>query len=690
MIQDKTIGFQTQYAQATIVDTSDNLCGVSVPVGVISHIFTFLTEDSKKLLNLRSVCSRFKAIIETDGNCKRFFKMSTFRDPLFQSSSKISNYLSKFLLYLTPLLISKAGVDKLITRPSFKDRFAITILNVFLQKVLKTLPISPDKKALIEKINDLKTHLYISIESQPYSTSFELREKQNQENCNPLLTLFIKFEVDPTAVNRQTDQSLLEEATALQNAEGTRIILKALKNKGITEEELIKKLNTQNAYGETALHYLANVVDMPYFNRNKTEETLKLLLDHGADLHVKNRRGNTPLRYFQNSAELKKILKNIYPNYETKKNQKSSSPIEKLYTAIKQGDLDKVKELLENDKTLIDYQDRKRGKTPLMHALDRGDLEIVELLLSYDFDITYLDNDGYSVFHYCVDCNLKVEAKVDILKKLIQYAESSGYTDMIAKAVNEDGPNSLSMAIEYNGDSLELVKELLPYYCDEINERPYLSMAISMGQVEVARLLLEVGAKTDFQQCYDGWLPWYWAVFRGNLEIIKLLLEFSTDLHEINAEDENGMTILHLATRDLHLEMMELLLSQEKIDLEIQDNRGHTPLDIAIESGYYEGIKLLIHSGAQIKLAETSKILSVEGPHFDKLRHYLLYVFIKNKDLNSLQLLLNSPFDLQLTTINEKFGKSPIMYAKEIDPKLVQMIYRLTLNKSNKSGNYSN
>ncbi|SPJ31972.1 unnamed protein product [Candidatus Protochlamydia amoebophila UWE25] len=60
------------------------------------------------------------------------------------------------------------------------------------------------------------------------------------------------------------------------------------------------------------------------------------------------------------------------------------------------------------------------------------------------------------------------------------------------------------------------------------------------------------------------------------------------------------------------------------------------------------------------------------------------------RDLDSIQLLINCPLDLQLTATYEKFGKSPIMYAKEIDLKIVQMIYRLTLNKSNRNGNYSN
>ncbi|KIC71109.1 F-box-like domain-containing protein [Candidatus Protochlamydia amoebophila] len=323
MIQNETIGFQAQYAQATIIDTSDNLCGVSVPVEIVSHIFTFLTESSKNLLHLRLVCSRFKAIIETDGNCKRFFKMSAFRDPLFQNSSKVPNYLSKFLLHLTPHLTSEAGVNKLLVSPSFEDRFAITILNLFLRKVLKN-PVNPaDKQALLEKISHLKTRLYISIESHPHSTSFELQEKQNHENCNPLLKLFIKLGVDPTAVNSQTNIFLLGEAAALQNAEGIKIILKALKKNGVTGEKRIKKLNTQNIWGETALHYLAKSVDMPYFNRNKAEEILRLLLQKGSDLYVKDCDGTTALRNFQTSKGFKRILKNIFPDYETQKNLKN-------------------------------------------------------------------------------------------------------------------------------------------------------------------------------------------------------------------------------------------------------------------------------------------------------------------------------------------------------------------------------
>ncbi|WP_042282331.1 ankyrin repeat domain-containing protein [Candidatus Protochlamydia sp. R18] len=691
---DQPIVLQSQNISAATTDISHNLCIVSLPAEIIDIIFTCLAknsnllDNSRDLLHLRATCWCFKDSIEKSGNFKRFFKMSILRDPASQKDLTISNYLSKFLLHLVPHLTSEVGINKLLVRPSFKDHFAVTIFNLFLQKVLNKSVRSADEQSLIKKINQLKTQLHISIESNPPSTSFEVQEMRNIEYCNPLLELFIELGVDPTAVNRQTYQSLLGEAAALQNDKAISIILENFKNKGVTGEKLTKKLNTQNAQGETALHYLAKSADMPYFNRKKTEDTLKLLLDHGADLHIKNYDGDAPLRNFQTSAGLKQVFNNLTSNYKqffynppldykTKKNSKETSTKrfrldEKLHAAINQSDQDQVKELLKSYENLINYRDSKRGMTPLMHALDCGDLEIVKLILSYGADITLLDDDGCSVIHHCITSGgLKAKAKVDILKDLIQRAEISNCTDMIAKVVDEDGSNSLNMAIEYNSYPLKLVKLLLPYYRDKINEKIYLSMAASIAafkdQFEVANLLVEEGAEINPQKLYDGQSLLFWAVCRGNVEMTKLLLGFNTNPHELNAKNENGMTILHVAIENQHLEMMKLLLSQGKIDLEIQDVQGHTPLHIAVESGYYEGAKLLTQRGAQIKLTETSKILNEKGSDFDKLRHYLLYVFIKNKDKFSLKLLLNSPFDLHLREINEEFGKSPLIYAGEIN-----------------------
>ncbi|WP_075884025.1 ankyrin repeat domain-containing F-box protein [Candidatus Protochlamydia sp. W-9] len=711
MIQSKPIGFQAQNNLAEASDISDNPFEVSVPVEIVAHIFTFLTENSKNLLNLRSVCSRFKAIIETEGNCKRFFKMSTSKDPLFQNSSKISNYLSKFLLHLTPCLTSREGVYKLLISPSFKDRFAITILNIFLQKVLRN-PISPtDKQALLEKVDHLKTHLYISIISPLSSPSFELQEKQNQEIINPLLKLFIKLGVDPTVINRQGFRSLFKEALDLQNTEGMRIILKALKNQGVTEEELPKKLNendNKNYLEIVAYFFIRNAVSKPYYNRNKVKEASKLLFQCGADLSFVQNKFNSSLRemYFTDSRseiEIKKILKQIFSN--TEENLKNlSNQSEKLHAAIKDGNKGEIEKFLQDDKNLINHPDTRQEMTPLMHALYCGDLEIVKFILSYNPDITLLDKIRYSVFHHCVSGGLEAEAKIDILKNLIQRAESIECQDMIAKAVSRVRPTPFDLAIISNRFCLEIVKLLLPYCLEDINQKPYLHKAIGADKIEVVRLLLKAGAKINSHQPdHDITNTLSYAVFKGNVEITKLLLKFDTDSREINAKYKTysphkrnmynhpyKMPPLCVATKNLNLEMMKLLLSQEKIDLHIQDDQDHTPLDIAMESGYHEGAKLLIQRGAQTKLSETTKILSAEGPHFDKLRQHLLYVFIENKDLDSLQLLLNSPFDLQLTTINKDFGKSPIMYAKEIDPKIVQMIHRIICNKSNRSGNYSN
>ncbi|WP_226988492.1 ankyrin repeat domain-containing protein [Candidatus Protochlamydia sp. R18] len=516
-------------------------------------------------------------------------------------------------------------------------------------------------------------------------TDEELIKKLNTQNAKG-----INIILEALKNKKITDEELIKKLNA-QNVKGINIILKAFKNKKVVNKELAKKLNTQDTWGETVLHHLAMSDDMPYFNQNKMEETLRLLLDHGADLYVKNWSGMTALRYFQTVKEFKKILKNISPDYEIqKKSEKPSSQSNELHAAIKQGNKDKIKELLEKDKQLVDYQGFC-GITPLIRALNCGDLEIIKLILSYNPNF-YETGDDYTIFDYCVTSRrLKTKAKANILKELIRSASRIWYNGIpLSRGEKRGYYTLLSRAIIDNSDPLELVQVLLPYYRDEINEKPYLSMAAYENQIEVVRLLIEEGAEINSEQLYLGHSPLYWAVFNRNVEMTRLLLEFDKDSHEMNANHEDGRIILHVATTNMHLEMMEFLLSQEGINLHAQDKQGHTPLDIAIESEYYEGIKLLIERGAQIKLTETSKILSEERPHFDKLRQYLLYVFIKNKDLDSLQLLFNSPFDLQLTTIDEEFGKSPIMYAKEIDPKIVQMIYKLILNKSNKSGNYSN
>jgi ankyrin repeat protein len=66
-----------------------------------------------------------------------------------------------------------------------------------------------------------------------------------------------------------------------------------------------------------------------------------------------------------------------------------------------------------------------------------------------------------------------------------------------------------------------------------------LNSAASNGHVEVAKLLLEMGADVE-KVDQNGWTPLYSATYNGHAKVVKLLL----DIGKVNVEskDEHGRT----------------------------------------------------------------------------------------------------------------------------------------------------
>ncbi len=71
-----------------------------------------------------------------------------------------------------------------------------------------------------------------------------------------------------------------------------------------------------------------------------------------------------------------------------------------------------------------------------------------------------------------------------------------------------------------------------------------LDEAIRRNDVQEARRLLQAGADVNFQHLYSLWRPIYPAVMRGNLEIIKLLIEHGA---QVNVLDAMGCSPLSFA-----------------------------------------------------------------------------------------------------------------------------------------------
>lgn len=78
-----------------------------------------------------------------------------------------------------------------------------------------------------------------------------------------------------------------------------------------------------------------------------------------------------------------------------------------------------------------------------------------------------------------------------------------------------------------------------------------------------------------------------------NLESVKLL-------KDIEEENDDGETPLHLCSRDGNLEVVKFLL-EKGVDIASKNNYGETPLHLSSENGKLEVVKFLLEKGADIE-----------------------------------------------------------------------------------------
>ncbi len=77
------------------------------------------------------------------------------------------------------------------------------------------------------------------------------------------------------------------------------------------------------------------------------------------------------------------------------------------------------------------------------------------------------------------------------------------------------------------------------------------------------------------RKCANGYTALHYAAFRGNLEIIKILIENGAD-H--TAKNTRGLNILHIAAQGDQPEVLIYFKEKYGMDINETDNNGSTPL----------------------------------------------------------------------------------------------------------------
>jgi ankyrin repeat protein len=112
-------------------------------------------------------------------------------------------------------------------------------------------------------------------------------------------------------------------------------------------------------------------------------------------------------------------------------------------------------------------------------------------------------------------------------------------------------------------------------------------------QPNVARLLVEHGADPNSCHPMFRFHPLYVALEKGQLDLSQLLLKHGANP---NARDYDGETLLHVSSRHSEPKVARGLL-ELGADVNVRDNRGHTPLQRVM--GNEQLVQLLLQHGAK-------------------------------------------------------------------------------------------
>jgi len=174
--------------------------------------------------------------------------------------------------------------------------------------------------------------------------------------------------------------------------------------------------------------------------------------------------------------------------------------------------------------------------------------------------------------------------------------------------------NKKDVFLEY-GDVFEKYKNDA-----DINGMTPMHFAVQKGNLEIVKILLKFGVNVNILDDF-GKTPLRIAIQKGYLEIIKILLDAKasldnlpnlfvfTDLDvikfilrtkkiDVNFKYPVGETLLHCAAKEGYLEMMDILLVELGADINAKSIWGDTPLDWAFMNNKIDAIKFLLSKGA--------------------------------------------------------------------------------------------
>ncbi len=289
-------------------------------------------------------------------------------------------------------------------------------------------------------------------------------------------------------------------------------------------------LNELSESGSAPLHFAVS--------RNRVE-IVALLLDADADPDVEDSSQGTPLQLAiaGNKTEIIDLLLEADAFVEA-----PSIPLQPL---VWEGDMLGVK-LHIYAGTDIDQED-EFGNYPLLLAVEKGFLEIVDLFITHEINLYVEDPHGFN---------------------------------SVILAAEQNHPEVLQLLLDSGAD----------INVEDKAERTALDWAIIMQSTEAEEILRENDAPTGAEKSFIA------AIQTNNAEAVRALLDKGAD---VNEPAYTSKTPLHYASHSRNMEILKVILSKGA-DVEARTEQGFTPLGYAVGLNHPDNCRALLEAGADV------------------------------------------------------------------------------------------
>lgn len=261
-----------------------------------------------------------------------------------------------------------------------------------------------------------------------------------------------------------------------------------------------------------------------------------------------------------------------------------------LLEAAKQGDLAKVKALVEKNPELVNAKDQEQG-TPLHNAAAAGHLKIAEYLIKKGADVNAWNNAHQNPLLYAAYSGHSEIVSL-LLEKGAKFNEQDIYgRNVLHYPAREGHPKVVEI----------LVKKGLDINQEDRGGVTPLRFAIERGHAAIIETFINLKALDP--ESDSGRKSLHFAAANGHKDIVDLLLDKGANIHTL---DDEGGTLLHNASIGGLLELSQRLI-KEGIDINSRDNRGKTPLHYAVREGHLKIVKSLIENKAELNIKGKDK-----------------------------------------------------------------------------------